>query len=388
MTNTHQTWKNVKIQDVVENLDNKRVPVTKSDRKSGQIPYYGATGVVDYVDDYIFDEKLLLIGEDGADWSAFANSAYIIDGKSWVNNHAHVLRVTGANIHFLMEYLNFSDLRIHVSGTTRGKLNKSDLMNIQIPLPSIQTQQKISNILMSVNNEIEKTDQIIQKTEVLKKGLMDQLLTKGIGHNNFKNTMIGKFPIEWDVVQLSEVAKVERGKFSHRPRNAPEFYGGSIPFIQTGDVVNSKGRIRSYSQTLNEKGLSVSKLFNKGTIVLTIAANIGDTGILEFDACFPDSLVGITPSDGLDSIFLEYYLRSQKSYLNSISTQSAQKNINLAKLNPMLIAVPPIDEQREIGKMLSLLDDKLMLEIAQRNQLNLMKSGLMNDIFSRKVEVN
>ncbi len=385
---TKKSWQKIKLENIAENLDNKRVPVTKEKRSKGDIPYYGATGIVDYIDDYIFDEELLLVGEDGADWSSFANTAYLVKGKSWVNNHAHVLRVIKANTSFLMEFLNYADLTLHTSGTTRGKLNKSDLMNLQIPLPDNTTQNKISLLFTSLNDQIIKTDQIIQKTEILKQGLMKGLLVKGIDHTKFRKTKIGEIPESWKLAELSEVASVERGKFSYRPRNEPRFYGGKIPFIQTGDVVKSNGRITTYSQTLNEQGLKISKLFRKGTIVLTIAANIGDTGILEFDACFPDSLVGITPTQELDTIYLEYFLRFRKDYLNSIATQSAQKNINLAKLNPMLIALPTLIEQKKIAEVLSSFDKKIAVETMKKAKLVILKKGLMQDIFSQRVQIN
>lgn len=293
---------------------------------------------------------------------------------------------------YLYHYLTSSIVRNYMRSISNGStvlhLNVRLVSELDVPTPTIPVQKKIAEMLDSIENQIHEIDQIIQKSEILKQGLMRDLLTKGIGHKKFKNTKIGEFPIEWSVEKLSDFALVERGKFSHRPRNDPQFYGGSIPFIQTGDVVNSNGRIRSYSQTLNDRGLKISKLFSKGTIVLTIAANIGDTGILEFDACFPDSLVGITPSNKLNSLYLEYYLRSRKSFLNSIATQSAQKNINLAKLNPMLIAVPPIGEQQEIGKILSTIDDKISSEFITKKKLQSLKNGLMQDIFSQKVNIN
>lgn len=270
-------------------------------------------------------------------------------------------------------------------GITIIHLYGRDIKKIKLILPPHLEQKKIAEILSTVDMEIRKTDEIILQTEKLKKGLMQDIFVKGISHKNFKETEIGIIPEEWEILKLSEIAKVERGKFSHRPRNAPEFYGGDIPFIQTGDVVNSNGKISSYTQTLNEKGLSVSRLFKKGTIVITIAANIGDTGILQFDSCFPDSLIGITPSEKIDPIFLEYYLRTKKDYLNSISTQSAQKNINLEKLNPLLIKLPPKNEQRKIANILSSTDEKISINTKYKKKLIKLKKGLMQDLLSGKV---
>jgi type I restriction enzyme S subunit len=270
-------------------------------------------------------------------------------------------------------------------GITIIHLYGRDIKKIGLILPPLSEQKKITEILTVVDDEIQETNKIISKTKKLKNGLLQDLFAKGIGHKNFKKTTIGTIPEEWNISKLSEIATVERGKFSHRPRNAPEFYGGNIPFIQTGDVVNSNGKISSYTQTLNEKGLSVSRLFKKGTIVITIAANIGDTGILQFDSCFPDSLIGITPSGKIDPIFLEYYLRTQKDYLNSISTQSAQKNINLEKLNPLLIKVPPKNEQKKIAEILSLTDEKIAINTKYKETLIRLKKGLMQDLLSGKV---
>ena len=124
-------------------------------------------------------------------------------------------------------------------------------------------------------------------------------------------------------MRLGDVANIERGKFAHRPRNEPRFTGRN-PFIQTADVVKATGEIRDHSQTLNELGLSISKLIPVGTIVITIAANIGETAITSYPVAFPDSLVGISPNR-IDTTFLEYFLRTRKPYLNETAPESAQK---------------------------------------------------------------
>ena len=137
-----------------------------------------------------------------------------------------------------------------------------------------------------MDDAIEKTQAAIDQVQVVKRGLMQELLTRGLPgrHMRFKQTEIGDIPEGWEVVALSSVASVERGKFAHRPRNDPRFYGGQHPFIQTGDVAACDGLIDTYSQTLNEEGLAISRLFPSGTIVVTIAANIGSTGIAAFTA--------------------------------------------------------------------------------------------------------
>lgn len=153
----------------------------------------------------------------------------------------------------------------------------------------------------------------------------------------------------WPTLALEELASVQRGKFSARPRNDPKYYGGHIPFIQTGDVANGAGRVRNYSQTLNNDGLSVSKLFPKGSLVVTIAANIGDVARVEFDFACPDSLVVVQANEGVNSDWLQYSLESKKELLDSLAPQNAQKNINLEVLRPLAMDVPPLCEQQRIA---------------------------------------
>ncbi len=155
----------------------------------------------------------------------------------------------------------------------------------------------------------------------------------------------------YPVKKLSEVTLLQRGKFSHRPRNDARFYNGEYPFIQTGDIVKASQNNDKiiFTQTLNELGLSVSKLFQPDILIITIAANIGDTAILTYPACFPDSLVTITPKNSEVSVrYLNVYFKYVKDYLVNLAPQSAQKNINLQQLSPTPVVIPPPEIQSEI----------------------------------------
>ena len=172
----------------------------------------------------------------------------------------------------------------------------------------------------------------------------------------FKQTEIGPLPGDWAIAPFGALALIERGKFSARPRNDPRFYGGDIPFLQTGDVTRSGGVIEQYSQTLNADGLRVSRLFPKGTLLFTIAANIGDVGITAFDAACPDSLVAVSPRSSVDKQWLFYELARRKEDFEKLASPGAQLNINLEKLLPYLLPVPSRVEQCEIGVALSDVD--------------------------------
>jgi len=204
-------------------------------------------------------------------------------------------------IFYILVYLKLENYKIV---TAHPGISRDEVYTIFVKIPSFDEQKKIANILSNIDDVIDKYNSIIEITKKLQTSMMQQLFTKGIRHKKFKKSPIGEIPIEWSVKKLKKVTeKIERGKFSHRPRNDPKFYDGKYPFIQTGDVESSNGRITTFSQTLNELGLSVSKLFPKNTIVITIAANIGSTAITTFPVCFPDSLIGISAKN-INLIFL------------------------------------------------------------------------------------
>ena len=243
-------------------------------------------------------------------------------------------------------------------------INAIEYSSLPILLPPLREQRAIAAVLDSIDEAIERTEAVIAATERLRDGLLHELLTRGVPgwHSEWKEAPgIGTVPACWKVVRLEEVAGVERGKFAYRPRNDPQFYGGAIPFIQTGDVVQANGKINEHSQTLNEQGLSISRLFPAGTIVITIAANIGETAITDYAVAFPDSLVGITPT-GIDTSFLEYFLRTQKVRLNQLAPESAQKNINLEDLRPLPTPIPSIKEQVAVAEILNSIQARMERE--------------------------
>ena len=201
----------------------------------------------------------------------------------------------------------------------------------------------------------------------------------------YKQTKVGIIPEDWEVVKLNEKSSIQRGRFSPRPRNDPQFYNGDYPFVQTNDVVNSKGKITTYSQTLNEKGLKVSKLFSQGTILMTIAANIGFTGILTRDMTCPDSLVGIQCKKGLFNEFLNFYFIFNQKRIDYLAEEAAQKNINLSTLNSFHIPLPPLKEQEKIAEILTTWDEAITKQTELLRAKELQKKALGQKLLSGEV---
>jgi len=244
------------------------------------------------------------------------------------------------------------------SGVNHPRTSWSSIGEFNLHSPPLPEQKAIAQVLRAIQNAIAAQKEIIARTRELKQALMAKLFTEGLHGEKTKETEIGPIPESWDAKRLEDVTTIERGKFSHRPRNDPDYYEGDTPFIQTGDITASNGRIRKFSQTLNEKGLAVSRIFPTGTILITIAANIGDTGILMFDGAFPDSIIGMTPFEGIDSEFLEYYLRTQRTKMNKRASKGTQKNINIEFLKPWPVPRPSFKEQKEIAGVLNVLSSK------------------------------
>ena len=182
--------------------------------------------------------------------------------------------------------------------------------------------------------------------------------------------------INWTYKKLNELGFVGRGKSKHRPRNDVLLYGGSYPFIQTGDIKAAELYISNYTQTYNDKGLSQSKLWEPGTLCITIAANIGETAILKIKACFPDSIVGFIADPNISDVrFVKYSLDTKKQQMQSISKGATQDNLPLEKLLSLKFLVPPVFTQQKIASILSAYDDlienntrriQILEEMAQR----------------------
>ena len=193
-----------------------------------------------------------------------------------------------------------------------------------------------------------------------------------VPYNSYKPSSVewlGDVPTHWEVRQVKQVSKILRGKFTHRPRNDPSLYNGPYPFIQTGDVARAKKTITEYSQTLNKQGLAVSLMFPTGTLVMTIAANIGDVAILDFEACFPDSVVGFVPRQNVDRDYLYYLFRAMKAEFLRETPVNTQGNLNVERIGSRHIALPPISEQISIVHYLDQADERIRRYISSRERL-------------------
>ncbi len=278
---------------------------------------------------------------------------------------------------FLAHWLVGASAKIlnKVTDTSHGT-KRFDVRHLQrhsLSLPPHDEQQAIARILDAVDVVIEQTRKTIATSEQLKRGLLQTLMRSRRG---------------WKQTTLAEVAEVNRGKFTPRPRNDPKYYGGDYPFVQTGNITRSKGRrLTEFSQTLNELGIAVSRGFPFGTIAVTIAANIADTAILGIPMYFPDSIVGVNVIPPHNARFIELCIRVAKPRLEAQAPQSAQKNLSLKYLRRLRLSVPSPEEQERIASVYEAADEVVQKHEASMKKLEELKRGLMQDLLTGRVRV-
>lgn len=203
---------------------------------------------------------------------------------------------------------------------------------------------------------------------------------------------LGEIPEHWEIKKVKYMTNILRGKFTHRPRNDPRMYDGKYPFIQTGDVASANKYVTKYYQTLNEEGFAVSKQFPKGTLVMTIAANVGDIAILDFEACFPDSIVGFVPKEFINLDYLYNLFIAMRQELFRIAPINTQLNLNVERIGALLAIVPTLSEQKQIAHFI----DRKLEEIDHfiRNKqrlielLNEQKTAIVNRAVTKGINPN
>jgi type I restriction enzyme, S subunit len=249
------------------------------------------------------------------------------------------------------------------TGTTFKELSGKKLAEVNIPVPSLAEQQRIVAILDEAFAAIDQAKENVQRNLQNAKELFQSEL----------NSIFTKKGEGWEEKTLAGIALIfGRGKSKHRPRNDKKLFDGDYPFIQTGDVRNSNKYITTYTQTYNEIGLAQSKLWPKGTICITIAANIAETGILTFKSCFPDSIIGlVVDSDKADVDYTYFALNYLKVALQKLGKGSAQDNINLGTFENQTFPFPKIEQQKFIVNQLNtLLSESTKLEALYQQKLD------------------
>ena len=245
------------------------------------------------------------------------------------------------------------------------------IKRLEIPLPPLEEQKRIAGLLDKADAIRRKHQQAIDLTDqLLRSAFLDMF---GDPVTNLKG---------WEIVNFESVGQLDRGKSKHRPRNDPILLGGDHPLIQTGDVANSGGYITKHKSTYSDIGLNQSRKWPAGTLCITIAANIANTGILEFDACFPDSVVGFTPNEFVTVEYVQAWLGFLQKIIEDAAPESAQKNINLAILRELKIPLPDIEEQKKFSEIVHSIKNTKAKLVNGDNEIQNLFDSLTQQAFS------
>lgn len=302
--------------------------------------------------------------------SCMKGYVYRTKNPCYIVSHLAIVIPQGIDGEYLKYYFQHNKPNALIKDSAYPSISLQDISNIELTVPSLDIQASIASELNKVNMLISLRKQQLSKLDELVKSRFIELFGDPV--NNSKGL---------PELTLPELGEFGRGVSKHRPRNDPKLLGGKYPLIQTGEVANSELYITSYENTYSELGLKQSKMWQAGTLCITIAANIAKTAILTFDACFPDSVVGFKANDRTNNIFIHYWFSFFQAILEAQAPESAQKNINLKILSELKIIVPPIEQQNEFVAFVEQ-TDKSKFEIQKSlEKLETLKKALMQKYF-------
>ena len=345
-------WEYKSLGDVCEIIDSRRKPITKNKRESGTIPYYGATGILDYVKDYIFDEKLVLLGEDGAKWGAGENSAYIVEGKTWVNNHAHALRPKREHLidELLVYYLNFANLQPFITGVTVPKLNQEKMRSIEIPVPPLSEQQSIVDYLDSAFAKIDalkaNAEKALNEAKALFQASLKEMLEPKEG---------------WEEKTLKDVSVI----YGNYGLSVPSAEYNGVRYLRITDITEwGDLNDEKVSAKLDEE--KEQELLEEGDILFArTGATVGKTLMYKeaFGKClFAGYLIRYRINKEIVLPKFIFYITHSANYYKWVlenQKAAAQPNISAKLYNEYVLSFPSLSEQQTIVDTLDSLKSKV-----------------------------
>ncbi|QCD62731.1 restriction endonuclease subunit S [Tenacibaculum maritimum] len=376
-----EDWLVISLSEAVEFLDGKRRPIKANERVSGNYPYYGASGIIDYVNDYIFDDELILLGEDGENiLSRNLPLAFIIKGKAWVNNHAHVMKPNKFfNINFLTEYLESLDYSLLNSGTAQPKLNKKSCLNIRVIAPPIKEQKAIATALSDMDDLIASLESLIAKKQAIKQGAMQQLLTPP--HKGGKR--LPGFSGEWVEKKLGEKADFYKGKGLPKSDIIEE---GKYKCIHYGELfTNYNHIITSVRSRTNEN----SDIFlSKENDVLMPTSDVTPNGLATASALFEDDIIlggdvlVIRPNKSLYGAFLSYQISMNKQQIMSLISGTTVYHLYGSDMSKFNFHIPKIDEQKAIIRILYDMEVEITQLETKKAKYQQLKQGMLQELLT------
>ena len=394
-----------KLGDLIEIYNNKRVPLSAKQREGLEkiYPYYGAQGIVDYVDDYIFDGKYILIAEDGENLKSNNKSiCTLATGKYWVNNHAHIIKGNDkTNTDFLYYKLNSINFAPYITGSAQPKLNKENLLNIELYIPSKEYQDKISKVLTLLDKKIQINNQINQELEAMAKTLYDYWFVQfdfpdqnGKPYKSSGGKMVyhpelkREIPEGWGVENLKDSeSKIITGKTPSRANS--DNFGGEIPFITIGDI-RGNTFIYSTSETLTDLGASVqqNKYLPEGSLCVSCIATVGEIGFTTEWSHTNQQINSIVFEDENNRYYLYFALKNYFENANaSAKTGNTFANMNKEDFSGIKIIFPNKEIKNNFHKITEPYFSQIKCLQGQNQELTQLRDWLLPMLMNGQVKV-
>ena len=381
--NGSNSWQRVKLGDVIELFDCQRVPLNSRERqeRQGEYPYYGAQGVIDHIDGYIFDGRYILVAEDGENLnSKKLPLALFANGKFWVNNHAHIIRGKRdiADDTFLLACLNNADIKPFVTGAAQPKLSQANLRQIEIPLPPISVQQQIAGILSAYDGLIENNQRRIQILEAIACTLYREWFVnfKFPGHEKVKlvPSPLGPIPSGWEAKIVADSFEISGGGTPSRKKK--EYWeGGTIQWFSPSNLTGSGTMFMDDSSDhITELGLAESsaRLFSARSVMLTSRATIGAIAINTHEACTNQGFITCLPNERVPLFFLFHWLTENVPAFQRMASGATFKEISRGVFKTIEFLQPPANLVRRYEDVAAPMAEQAL--ILQRQLQNLRRT--------------
>ncbi len=410
-------WSIKKLKYVSRCLDGLRVPLNSSERglMEGEIPYWGSNRIVDYVNDFLIDDEVILLGEDGAPFfDTLKDVAFISRGPIWINNHIHLLKPINIDASFLKHSLNIVNYKNYIKGSTRDKLAQNDMKQIFIPYTDKSEQKKIANFLDTKTTEfdkiITKKEQLIEKLEEAKKSLISEVVTGKVKIVDGK--LIARDESEMKDSGVDEFGKIAKefllsklkfhGDFKAGISKGSSFFGSGYPFVSYSDVYNKEEIDNGSGLAITSKQERISFSLKEKDILFTrTSESINDIGVSSIckrdikDATYSGFIIRyrIRNKEKFDYNFIKFYFQNQiiKNFFASQLNIVTRASLSQEKLKELLFILPTYEEQKIIGEYLKIktncLEDIIATTKDQINKLKQAKQSLISEAVTGKVDL-
>ena len=369
-------WEQRKVQDVADRFDNLRIPVAANLRVHGTTPYYGANGIQDYVEGFTHDGEFVLVAEDGAN-DLKNYPVKCVNGRIWVNNHAHVLQGKAgiADNSFLAFAISQSDIESLLVGGGRAKLNAETLMSIEFRLPCLQEQYRIGEYLTQLDHLITLHQREYAKLVNIKASMLEKMFPKD--GSAYPEVRFAGFTDAWEQRKLGEVSESYSG--GTPSVGIKEYYGGQIPFIRSAEINSETTEL-----FLTEEGLknSSARLVAVGDILYALyGATSGEVGRARLKGAINQAILAIKPNKDYDSEYLAQWLRKSKHRIIETYLQGGQGNLSGAIVKELSADFPSLKEQKTIGDFFRQLDNLITLHQRKLEKLQNIKKSMLEKMF-------